>query len=73
MSRLHWGARHAFFTSVLTVEQVLKCYNSAPPAAPLLIQQGHYVVRVTGPSLCLARSLRPLLCRAARVDRAIAA
>ena len=47
---MHWGARHAFFTSVLTVEQVLKCYNSASPAEPLLIQQGHYVVRVTGPA-----------------------
>ena len=42
---LHWSARHAFFTSGL-VEQVHKCYNSAPPAAPLLIQQGHSVVRV---------------------------
>ena len=50
MGWLHWGARHAFFTSVLTVEQVLKCYNSAPPAALLLLQQGHSVVRVTGPA-----------------------
>ena len=53
MSRLHLGARRAFFTSVLTVEQVLKCYNSAPPAAPLLIRQGHSVVRVTCPAFVL--------------------
>jgi hypothetical protein len=36
------GARHALFTSILTIEQVLERYNSASPAAPLLIQQGHY-------------------------------
>jgi hypothetical protein len=37
----------------LTLEQVLECYNSASPAAPLLIQQGHYVVRVTCPAFVL--------------------
>ena len=66
MSRLHWGARHAFFTIVLTVEQVLTCYNSASPAAPLLIRQGHHVVRVTGPALVLPGRRARFLPRGAR-------
>ena len=66
MTRLHWGARHAFFTSGLTIEQVLTCYNSASPAAPLLIQQGHYVVRVTCPALVLPGRRARFLPRRAR-------
>ena len=66
MSRLHWGARHASFTSVLTVEQVLKCYNSASPAAPLLIQQGPSVVRVTGPAFVWSGRRARFLPRGAR-------
>ena len=60
------GVRHAFFTSVLTVEQVLTCYNSASPAEPLLIRQGHYVVRVTCPAFVLPGRRARFLPRGAR-------
>jgi hypothetical protein len=63
---VHWSARHAFFTSVLTLEQVLTCYNSASPAVPLLIQQGHYVVRVTCPAFVLPGRRARFLPRGAR-------